>query len=434
LEPSSPPRSANAVDATDAADATAAAAAVAHAEKMRALARLAEGVARELDQVTAGVTGQLALVAEALQRGDVGRAAVELHAAEAAAGRGSALSRKLLGFGRRQALRPQLLRASAVLDEAGDYLRVHLPPAVRLETRVVEDGWIEADPALVEDVLVNLAMNARDAMPEGGLLRVEATRRLVDPEFVADTGWGIAGEYMVIRVRDTGAGIAPGELGRVLDPFYSTSGAIGLGLAMVYGLMKQHGGWIDITSTPASTPDPGSASPGASGTAVELLFPYAATPAGSVDADLVSGGGAGTEGSRAGIRSGGGTERILVAEDDEATRDALTRVLRRAGYTVRATSDGAQALEMLRVWPECELVVTDVAMPELGGAALYRALRGEGILTPVLFTSGEASTEVRRAEGLPPRSVFLPKPWTVTDLLARVRRALAVTGRQGPRG
>jgi CheY-like chemotaxis protein len=174
---------------------------------------------------------------------------------------------------------------------------------------------------------------------------------------------------------------------------------MGLGLAMVYGLMKQHGGWIHIDSSVGE------------GTSVELLFPHAEPP----DAGASAGSGVGAR---------GGSERILIAEDDDSIRTALTRVLRRNGYTVRTASDGVEALMTLRVWPEADLVITDVAMPNLSGPALARAAEEEGIDVAILYTSGEGSEQVRRSEGLPVRSVFLPKPWTVSDLLDRVRVAL----------
>ncbi len=372
------------------------------AEKMRALGQFAAGIAHDFSNVLTGILGQLALVSDAMAAGDMGQAASDLVEVEASAQRGAELVRKLLGFSRKQVLRKTHLRASDLLDESSAFLRVLLPPGIRLETRAVQDGWILADPVMIEHILLNLATNARDAMPEGGELRIEAARRVVDEESVAALGWGEPGEFMVVRVRDTGIGMPPEVLARVLDPFFTTKPegqGTGLGLAMVYGLMKQHGGWIHFDSAVGM------------GTSVELLFPLADAPP-PVSRDEVE------------KRARGGAERVLVAEDDEAIRTALTRVLRRHGYTVRTASDGIEALMTLRVWPEAELVITDVAMPKLSGPALARAAEGEGIDVAVLYTSGEGSEQVRRSEGLPARSVFLPKPWTVSDLLERIQVAL----------
>jgi two-component system, cell cycle sensor histidine kinase and response regulator CckA len=372
------------------------------AEKMRALGQFAASVAGDFNNVLTGILGQLALVSDAMATGDMGQAASDLVEVETSAQRGAELVRKLMGFSRKQTLRPTHLRASDLLEEASSFLRVLLPPGITLETRMVQDGWVLADPVLVEHILLNLATNARDAMPDGGDLRIEAGRRVIDEESVATWGWGEPGEFLVVRMRDTGTGMPPDVLDRVLDPFFTTKAegrGMGLGLAMVYGLMKQHGGWIRIDSTVGS------------GTSVELLFPLAEPPEATASAR-----------ERDGAR--GGSERILVAEDDESIRTALTRVLRRHGYTVRTASDGLEALMTVRVWPEADLVITDVAMPNLSGPALARAAEEEGIDVAFLYTSGEGSEQVRRTEGLPARSVFLPKPWTVSDLLGRVRMAL----------
>jgi two-component system, cell cycle sensor histidine kinase and response regulator CckA len=380
------------------------------AEKMRALGQFAAGIAHDFNNVLTRVMGQVALVDDALARGDLGQASTDLLEVETSARQGAELVRKLLGFSRRQRLSLRPLRTSMLLEEASSFLRVLLPSSVELRTRVVEDGWIRADAVLLEHIVMNLATNARDAMPEGGTLWLETARRVLDPEGVEAWGWGEPGEYMVIRVRDNGSGMPPEVLSKVLDPFFTTKadgGGTGLGLAMVYGLMKQHGGWVRLESAPGE------------GTSADLLFPVAPPPGPdetppAPDEDPAT----------------GGSERILVAEDDEAIRAALARVLKRHGYTVRTAADGVEALALLRLWPEADLVITDVAMPRLGGPGLARALEAENIRIPVLYSSGEGSEPVRKAEGLPPKSLFLHKPWTTSELLARVRLALA----RHPRG
>jgi two-component system, cell cycle sensor histidine kinase and response regulator CckA len=179
------------------------------AEKMRALGHFAASVAEDFNDVLTGMLGQLALLSDAMAAGDMGQATSDLVEVEASAQRGAELVRNLMGFSRKQILRPTHLRASDLLEEASSFLRVLLPPGITLETRVVQDGWVWADPVLIEHILLNLATNARDAMPEGGTLRIEAGRRIIDEESVATLGWGETGEFLVVRMRDTGTGMPP---------------------------------------------------------------------------------------------------------------------------------------------------------------------------------------------------------------------------------
>ncbi len=372
------------------------------ADKMRALGRFAANVAHEFNNVLAGVLGQADLARASLAAGDPSRATEEIVALEAAALRGGRLVRQLLGFSRMQTLARTAVPVERLLEDASGFLRVLLPAEVELVVRAHTSRHILADRAMVEHMLMNLAANASDAMPGGGTLRLSAELREVSPESCEAKGWGTPGVYCAVRVEDTGRGIPPELLDRILEPF--TTGrdgerTTGLGLAMVYGLMKQHEGWIDIESIPGA------------GTTVELLFPLASPEPEERPAHGES------------VGEGGG-ESILVVEDDETVRISIERSLRRSGYRVRSARDGAEALELLLLWPEAQLVLTDVRMPRMGGVELAGAMVDRGIELPVLFVTGMGGAEVRKVHGFPPGAEVLLKPWTTGELLARVRAVL----------
>ncbi|TVP47458.1 MAG: response regulator [Gemmatimonadales bacterium] len=377
------------------------------AEKMRAMGTFAAHIAHDFNNVLTAILGQVGLLGEALAEGDLAQASGDLGNVEAAARRGAELVGKLMGFSRMQPLERVPLSAGDLVENAAPFLRVLLPPRVEVVTRVTEDCWIDADPVFVEHMLMNLASNARDAMPEGGQIRIEAgVVNLTESECRAQ-GWGTPGHFAVIRVDDTGPGIPAELVSKVLDPFFTTKPVgegTGLGLSMVYGLMKQHGGWIHIDRTPEG------------GARFDLLFPRTERPAGE----------AGEEPSAEFPRGSG---CIVVAEDDAMTRAALARVLKRSGYTVRTASDGLEALAILQHWPEVDLLVTDIAMPRLGGVALGKVLEKQGLRVPILFTSGLGREHAEVAQGLPADALFLAKPWTVAEILARVGEVM--TGARG---
>jgi len=374
------------------------------AEKMRAMGTFAAHIAHDFNNVLTAILGQVGLLGEALAEGDLAQASGDLGKVETAARRGAELVGKLLGFSRMQPLERVPRSASDLVQNAASFLRVLLPPHIEVKTRISEDCWIEADPVLVEHMLMNLATNARDAMPEGGEIRIEAGAVTLTEDQCRERGWGAAGRYAFIRVDDAGPGIHPEILPKVLEPFFTTKPVgegTGLGLSMVYGLMKQHDGWIRIDRAPEG------------GARFDLLFPVVERPAGE---------GAEEETPGDYLRGSG---RILVAEDDEMTRSALSRILKRSGYTVRTASDGLEALAILQHWPEVDLLITDIAMPRLGGVALGKVLVQQGLNVPILFTSGLGREYAEAMQGLPADAAFLPKPWTVAETLAQVRQMLA---------
>lgn len=262
---------------------------------------------------------------------------------------------------------------------------------------------MRADARAAEQILFNLVTNARDAMPHGGVLRIETRRATIHEPPPAADGAVEPGTYVCLSVADTDVGMDEATRQRVFEPFFTTKPlgqGTGLGLASVYGLVKQHGGFIRLDSEPGR------------GTRVQIYFP-------TLEAAPVARGTAGSQEVR------GGTETILVVEDESQLRRAAKRVLEQHGYRVLAAADGQEALGMLRrQHVGVDLVLSDLVMPRLGGLALYDAVRREGKSVPFLFASGHSPPGGRGSDLPDPALPFLPKPWTPADLLARVREVL----------
>jgi two-component system NtrC family sensor kinase len=253
----------------------------------------------------------------------------------------------------------------------------------------------------MEQILLNLATNARDAMPEGGLLRIVTERVTIDEEFRSSHGFGSPGEYLRMSVSDTGTGMDEDTQSKVFEPFFTTKPAgqgTGLGLAMVYGLVKQHGGFVDLYSEMGT------------GTTVRVYLPVAeetgcTTVSDQTDALL------------------GGTETILVVEDEESIRRSTRRVLEKYGYRVLTAGDGQEALELLRTsGPEIDLVIADLIMPKLSGGALYGRVSEEPGARKFIIVSGYGGRE--SGDQPDPSIPYLQKPWTVAELVRLVRDVL----------
>ncbi len=279
-----------------------------------------------------------------------------------------------------------------------------LPEHIELQFAPEQTGSVRADRGAVEQILVNLATNARDAMPQGGVLRIEVRRAWVDEGFRSVHGWGEPGAYVCMTVSDTGTGMDEHTEGRVFEPFFTTKPSgegTGLGMAMVYGLVKQHDGFISVYSEPGN------------GTTIRVYLPRARQIQGT-DTELPDA-----------RRVAGGDETLLLAEDDDAIRRSATRNLEKWGYRVLAVADGVQALEILNERAdEIDLVIADLIMPRLGGHRLCEIARGAGRDARFLFTSGYTAGDLKACGELDPTIPFLHKPWTVTELVTRVREAL----------
>jgi two-component system cell cycle sensor histidine kinase/response regulator CckA len=372
------------------------------AEKMEAVGQLAGGMAHDFNNLLTTILTTADLIGGEL----IGDSTIlnDLATIKAACRRGSELIRKLLAFARRQRLDIQPVMLDALLQETAMVLRRLLPPDIEMRLEVDEtDNAVRADPVAVEQILVNLATNARDAMPGGGTLTISTAREDLSAAACAARGWGAPGRYAVLSVADTGIGMDPETQSHLFEPFFTTKpvdAGTGLGLAMVYGLVRQHDGFLDVRSTPGS------------GTTVRVLLPAAESAARP----------SAPEGDTTQLR---GTETILLAEDEDALRRAATRVLEKHGYRVLEAANGAEALELFGKHElEIALIVADVVMPTLGGPQLLRELRQAGKTVRVLFTSGYTARDVQETTALDPSLPFLAKPWTITDLLRRVREVL----------
>ncbi|HEX5580218.1 MAG TPA: PAS domain-containing protein [Gemmatimonadaceae bacterium] len=378
------------------------------AQKMEAVGRLAGGIAHDFNNVLTAIlsTAELAM-SELEPTHPVYADLVEIRAAGV---RAAALTRQLLAFSRRQVLQPQLLDPNEVVHGAQQLLGRLLGEQVRLE--VVPDpgaGPVRADRGQLEQVLMNLAVNGRDAMPEGGTLSIVVGRRDESQAEVDDHGHGpgdhAPGRYVTISVRDTGAGMDDATLARAFEPFFTTKPVgqgTGLGLATVYGIVQQSGGFLRAESTPGS------------GTTVTLHLPEdqgegAPAVAAPVDAPGSIGGASGT---------------VLLAEDEAAVRGATRRMLEQAGYDVLEAEDGVEALELWgRHAGAIRLVLSDVVMPRMGGPELAERLRARGASVPVLLMSGYDE----RPEGtgrLPTDASILSKPFGQGELLSAVEAAV----------
>ncbi|MEZ4440071.1 MAG: response regulator [Polyangiaceae bacterium] len=361
-------------------------------QKLEALGQLTGGVAHDFNNLLTVVSAH----AEWLQRhaslDDQGR--WSLREILLATERGASMIKKLLAFSRNEVLQVGVVDASEVVNDMAATVTRLLPDSIRVQVRTEPSlAPMAADRGAVEQALLNLVTNARDAMPEGGLLRISVESERVDEEGAAALGC-IPGDYIAIAVSDDGQGMDEATKRHIFEPFFTTkrSGGSGLGMAMVYGLMQQQSGVVQVES------DLGR------GTTVRLLYPMAA-PATQSLPELT-----------------GGSGTILLVEDLVALRQVARVVLEEEGFAVIEAADGARALELLDEVP-VDLVLCDLIMPKLGGVELYQRLRDRAAPPPFLFVTGFASDETLDALANDDIEI-LRKPYTVDALLSAVRAAI----------
>jgi PAS domain S-box-containing protein len=370
------------------------------AQKMEAVGQLAGGMAHDFNNLLGTILTTAELMAEEVPAGSA--LTDDLDTIRVAAGHGATLTAKLLAFGRRKPLEYQALGVDQLIGDFDRVVRRLVPENIEYALALgAGDAQVYADSGAVEQIVMNLVTNARDAMPGGGKLRVATERVMLDAEFCRNHAGTSPGEYVILTVADTGAGMDADTLRKVFEPFFTTKPVglgTGLGMAMVYGLVKQHRGYLDVASQPGV------------GTTVRVYLPLAGhvTTAAAVEEVPVS---------------GGSGETILLAEDESALRRVATRVLTRSGYTVLAAADGREALELLEHDRRVDLIITDVVMPRLGGNELIKELHQRGRHIRVLFTSGYPGRG-DIPEEMEPGFPFLTKPWTIPELLGAVRAAL----------
>jgi two-component system cell cycle sensor histidine kinase/response regulator CckA len=367
-------------------------------QKMEALGRLAGGIAHDFNNVLTVIAGHAELLTGCLEEDTTERGHAEF--IREAAHRASMLTRQLLSFGRGRQRDHQLTDLNASVLEVQPMLARLIGSEIQLEHQLEPDLLaVRCDPAAIEQVLVNLAVNARDAMPDGGMLTFRTDNVTLDGRDRA----GLApGRYVRMSVRDSGVGMDSDVAARAFEPFFTTrepDAGSGLGLSTVYSIMRQVGGDVTVETAPGA------------GAVFRLLFP-------GHDGPLPTAGDAPSH-TTASLQ-GSGT--VLVAEDDPGVRALIVATLQRYGYQVMAAVNGRQALELFGTYGHAvDLIVTDVNMPELKGPELIKTLAADGNALPVLYISGFTAETLRLSEA-PPRHAFLAKPFAPADLARAVLR------------
>ncbi|WP_230770332.1 PAS domain S-box protein [Sphingomonas sp. Leaf4] len=375
------------------------------AQKMEAVGQLTGGIAHDFNNMLAVTIGSLDLLDRRIGAGDA-RAKRYIAAATDGARRAANLTQRLLAFSRQQPLRPEPVDANKLTAGMSDLLRHSLGGDVRLETVLAGGLWRTCvDANQLENVILNLAINARDAMADGGRVTIETQNAHLDDRYAAAHPGVAAGQYVLIAVTDSGTGMPPAVIAKAFDPFFTTKEVgkgTGLGLSQTYGFVKQSGGHVKIYSEPGE------------GTSVKVYLPrllndVAEAPASEQTADLPV---------------GHQREVVLVVEDEPSVRQFSVEVLSELGYRTLEADSAAMALRLLDAHPEIALLFTDVVMPEMNGARLVdEARRRRGDLK-VLFTTGYTRNAIVHNGVLEPGVDLISKPFTIEELAARVRAVL----------
>jgi len=380
------------------------------AQKLDSIGRLAGGIAHDFNNLLTVVLSCAEALRADLAKGKPASAA-DVEAVEeigAAGARARDLTRQLLAFARRQVIAPVPLDLNVAVRRSESLLRRLLGEDIELVVRLQPDLWpAKCDPGQVEQIIMNLAVNARDAMVGGGTLTIETANRELGAGGGSPGTGGEREQYVRLAVRDSGSGMGDEVKAHLFEPFFTTKPkgrSTGLGLATVYGIVKQNGGLITVESEPGR------------GSTFEILLPRTLEPPAQGAADPPA------------VATGGGTETLLVVEDDPQVREVTVRALRAGGYHVLVAGGGREALD-LPALKELKLLVTDVVMPGMGGWELAEAMRRRYPGLRVLFVSGYTQTNLAE------RGVeLLSKPFTPTTLLARVRLVLDAPGGAGAPG
>src|SRR5438477_2075544 len=370
---------------------------------MEAVGRLAGGVAHDFNNLLTVITSYSDLLLEELGAGDPKREDVTQirKASESAA----ALTRQLLAFSRQQVLQPQVLDLNETVTATEKLLERLIGEDVQLATTLAPDlGMAIVDPGQLEQIILNLAVNARDAMPRGGRLTIETANVEMDEAYVHNHPPARAGRYVMLAVSDTGMGMDAKTQAHIFEPFFTTKEfgkGTGLGLATVYGIVKQSGGFIWVYSEPGH------------GTTFKLYFPWAGDAA---------------ERRAAADEAAGpprGTETVLVAEDAASVRSVMRQVLERYGYTILEAPDGETALQLAaKHHGPIHLLLTDVVMPGVSGRQLADQLTRLRPEIKVLYASGYSDDAILQHGILEPGIAYLQKPFTRVALARKVREVL----------
>ena len=367
---------------------------------MEAIGQLTGGIAHDFNKLLAVIHGNISLLELGLDADSESRELTvpALRAVE----RGASLTQRLLAFARRQPLRAEVIDAGDLIGGLAEMLRRSLGEDISIETTISSDHWhCLADPGQLEQAIINLANNARDAMPDGGKLSIEVSNiALSEPEAARDPDL-IPGEYVLLAVTDTGSDIAPELREKIFEPFFTTKGigrGTGLGLSMVYGFAKQSGGHMTVHSEVDK------------GTTFNLYLPRSHES---------------QRNQARPVATKGGNETILVVEDDDDLRTLMVAMLSALGYRVLAAGSGPAALDLLARESQIDLLLTDVVLPEgMGGKSIAEAVQSRISTVKVLYMSGYAEGSIVRQGRLEPGVRLLVKPFTCDKLAEQVRSAI----------
>lgn len=373
-------------------------------QKMEAVGQLTGGLAHDFNNMLTGIIGGLDLAKRRMSQGRIEEATSFMETATTAAERAAALTHRLLAFSRRQTLDPQTVDINALVSSVEDMLVRTLGEQVALALSLAPDLWTtRSDRNQLESAILNLAINARDAMPEGGQLTIETTNITLEVAQQAGPERIAAGDYVLISVSDTGTGMSSDVLAKVFEPFFTTKPigqGTGLGLSMVYGFVHQSGGYVGLYSEPGI------------GTTVKLYLPR-----------LVGDVAPTAERPQSGAAPRGSGERVLLVEDDPQVRMLVRTVLEELGYQAVEAVDGQSALPILESDARINLLVTDVGLPGMDGRQLAEIARQRRPDLPIMFITGYAANAAERASFLAPGMRMISKPFPI-DVLARTLREI----------
>ena len=371
-------------------------------QKMEAIGQLAGGIAHDFNNLLLVMNGYSELLLNELKSDEKKRLKVEQ--IKRAGERAAALTQKMLAFSRRQVTHPRPIDLNAVVSSILPMLTRLIGESIHVVTKLTPVGQIRADPMQIEQVIMNLVLNARDAMPQGGTLTIGTSDIDLDHVYTGRHPGSRVGTYVQLTVRDTGIGMDAETKRRVFEPFFTTKEVgkgTGLGLSVVYGIIKQSGGYIDVTSESQS------------GSLFTVYLPRLSSSVAlsrppAPERSLVT-----------------GRENVLVVEDEQAVRILISSLLRQQGYDVLEASDGDEALRAVEQVPSAiHLLIADLVMPRLGGHELAHRLRIQQPQVKVLYMSGYSDDTLLRQEGLPSGADFLQKPFTPEALAGKVRKVL----------
>jgi two-component system, cell cycle sensor histidine kinase and response regulator CckA len=377
-------------------------------QKMEAVGRLAGGVAHDFNNLLTAILGYCKLLETSLDAGD--RRISDLNEITEASKRAASLTGQLLAFSRRQVLAPKVLNLNRTVTTMEKMLRrligEDLNFSVSLDPKL---NNIRADAGQLEQVIMNLAVNARDAMPKGGRISVETGNIAFSEDSPGRHDVIPSGDYVMVAVSDTGCGMTTETLSHIFEPFFTTKEqgkGTGLGLCTVFGIVKQSGGYVWVYSEPGQ------------GSAFKIYFPITKESVEQPKDDRVS------------PKTLRGSETILLAEDDASVRHMLVRTLRQNGYTVLEASNGKDAIGIIEQrGDQIQLIITDIVMPELGGRGLADYVNLVRPQTRIIFMSGYTDDVIIRHGELDPGMVFLQKPITLESFLQKIRYVLETPSR-----